>query len=49
MGDVVAQDIKNIKKDLSFDDAYEIMKWRGLLMAAMALNGSTSWGKKIRI
>lgn len=34
-------DIKNIKEDLTFDDAYEGEKWRGFVMAAMALNGPT--------
>jgi len=38
---VVAQDIKNIKVDSVFDDAYDREKWRGVVMAAMALNGLT--------
>lgn len=40
--DVVAQDIKGIKEDSVFDDEYDREKWRGYVMAAMALNGLTS-------
>jgi len=37
--DVIAQDIKNIEEESSFDDAYDREKWRGVMIAAMALNG----------
>jgi hypothetical protein len=40
--DVIARDIKNIKEESSFDDAYDREKLRGLVMAAMALNGPIS-------
>ncbi|KAE9522716.1 hypothetical protein AGLY_016879 [Aphis glycines] len=40
--DVIAQDIKNIEEASSFDDAYDREKWRGFVMAAMALNGPIS-------
>jgi len=36
--DVIAQDIKNVEES-SFDDAYDREKLRGVVMAAMALNG----------
>jgi len=36
--DVVAQDIKNIKEDSTFNDSYDRKKWRGLVMTVMALN-----------
>jgi len=39
---VVAQDIKNIKEYLIFDETYDREKWRGFMMAAMTLNGLTS-------
>ncbi|VVC31329.1 Hypothetical protein CINCED_3A000160 [Cinara cedri] len=39
--DVIAQDIKNVEES-SFDDAYDREKWRGVVMAAMALNGPIS-------
>ncbi|KAL4123073.1 hypothetical protein QTP88_015305 [Uroleucon formosanum] len=39
---VIAQDIKNIEEASSFDDAYDREKWRGFVMAAMALNGPIS-------
>jgi hypothetical protein len=37
--DGIAQDIKNIEEESSFDDAHDREKWRGVVMAAMALNG----------
>jgi len=37
--DVVAQDIKNIKEDSVFDNAYDREKWRGFVIA---LNGLKS-------
>lgn len=37
--DIIAQDIKNIEEESSFDDAYNREKWRGVVMAVMALNG----------
>jgi len=40
--DVVVQDIKDIKEDSVFDDAYDREKWRGYVMAMMALNCLTS-------
>jgi len=40
--DVMAQDIKNIKEDSVFDDAYNREKWKGFLMAATAFNELTS-------
>jgi len=40
--DVVAQDIKDIKEDSVFDDAYDRERWRGYVMEAMAINGLTS-------
>ncbi|VVC41594.1 Ribonuclease H-like domain [Cinara cedri] len=40
--DVIDQDIKNVEES-SFDDAYDREKWRGVVMAAMALNGPISF------
>jgi len=40
--DVVAQDIKDKKEDSVFDDGYDRERWRGYVMAAMALNRLTS-------
>jgi len=42
--DVIAQDIKNIEEESSFDDAYDREKWRDfvIVMAAMAFNGPIS-------
>ena len=37
--DVIAQDIKNIKEELTFDDANDRAKLRGFVMAAMTLSG----------
>jgi len=37
--DVVAQNIKNIKENSIFDDAYDRVKWRGFVMAAMTFMG----------
>jgi len=40
--DVIAQDIKKIEEESSFDDAYDREKWRGFVMAVMELNGPIS-------
>jgi len=39
----LAQDIKDIKEDSVFDDEYDREKWRGYVMAVIALSGLTSW------
>jgi hypothetical protein len=44
--EIVAQEIKNIVKESSFDDTYDRKKWRGFVIAAMALNGPISWGRR---
>jgi len=37
--DVIAQDIENIKKNSTFDEAHDREKWRSFVMAAMVHNG----------
>lgn len=36
--DVIAQDIENIEEESTFDNAYDREKWRGFVIAAMALD-----------
>lgn len=42
----VAQDIKNIKEESTFDDSYEKENWRGWMMVEMAIDMPTTWGRR---
>lgn len=44
--DVIAQNIYDIKTELTFDDVNDREKWRGFVMAEMVFNG-IHWRRNI--
>jgi len=44
---VIVHNIKNIEKELIFNDVYYRDNLRGFVMGVMALNGPMSWKRRI--